>query len=317
MLYSPAGTYKSMVAMYNGLCVATGKDFFGLETRKVKVLLLDNENPIPTIVNRLKKICLGMNFEEEEISMNFLIRQGQLDDQIFVESLKQLIEKQNIEFIIIDTLRRFHGLDENSSKDMNDLYRIFDSLRSITNSAILILHHTNKGNETYRGSVDLKGMLDCQLKIQRVKTSSKFTIENEKNRWGEIDPICVEVNSKDEDIITFTKIDEIKETNTDQYAQFRIARGFILIEVERLCPIDGDTFRRKDLVDELEGHNADNKDKTISTRTLDKALKHLAKYKYLSKGEKLGEYIRNFSDKDKLSEYKGQFNAKQGEESDE
>jgi len=313
MLYSPAGTYKSMLAMHLGLSVANGTEFFELETRKANVLLLDNENPIPTIVNRLKKICLGMGFEEKDFPMNFLIRQGQLDNPEFIEKLKKLIEEENVQLIIIDTLRRFHSLEENSSKEMNQLYQIFDELREKTNASTLLLHHTNKGDETYRGSVDLKGMLDCQLKIKRQGTSNRFILENEKNRWGEIEPICIAVNPKEEDFITFTKIDEIQETSEDNYAQFKRARGFILTEVQKICLLDGQTFKRKDIIDELEGYNVDNEDKAISKRTLDQALKHLVKNKYLSKGQKNGEYIRLFSDKSKLNEWKGQFLSEIGD----
>lgn len=312
MLYSPSGSFKSFIAMHLALCVSNKKDFFGYSTKQKKVLILDNENSIPLLATRLKKMASGMEIKKRNYPLIFALKQGQLDNPRFFEGLKITLLKEKIDLLIIDTLRRVHSGEENSSRDMNELYKLFDELMKI-GIAILFLHHTNKGNEEFRGSVDLKGMLDVQVKVERIGDSNKMIIKNEKNRWGEIDPINVEINPEGEETIYFTQLDEINQEKTDKYAKFKKARGFVLQQVKELCNMDGMTFKRIDIIDALDAYNADNPNNALSKRTVDSALRDLVKKKYLAKSEKAGTYIRNFSEKTQLTLWINDFRGEKSE----
>lgn len=314
MDYSEAGGLKSILALYRALCVANGLPFFKLKTKKCPVVICDNENSIPLLASRLNRIITGMNLKRKKFSLNFLIRDGQLDFGDFADNIREYVIANKVGLVIIDTARRFHSKDENSSQEMNDLYRILAGLVEGTTASLLLLHHTNKQNE-YRGSTDLKGMLDVQVKIQKINGTTRFKFINEKNRWGEVPEVDGEAVFDDENgmgPITFIETpEETMQAEQDAYQKFNMTRGYVIKEIKRLCSMDGLTFKRGDITGALDGFNADvvkiNPKNIISTRTIDRVLNYLANHKYIEKTEKKGVYLRKFSEKPHLTVWEMQF----------
>jgi len=70
--------------------------------------------------------------------------------------------------IVIDTLARNFGGDENSATDMGHFVRNADALRRRWKATVLIVHHSGKdGDRGARGSSALKGAADAEYEVSR------------------------------------------------------------------------------------------------------------------------------------------------------
>jgi len=82
------------------------------------------------------------------------------------------VDHGNIGMIIIDTLARNYGLNENSTEDMNKFIQRVDELKEEFNATIVIVHHTGHGsNGRARGSSVLPAALDYEFRVDRDKNS--------------------------------------------------------------------------------------------------------------------------------------------------
>jgi hypothetical protein len=99
--------------------------------------------------------------------------------------------------IVLDSITRIHTQDENNAGAMAALFN--DSINVLTKetgSAIVILHHTNKGdsNSSYvrtRGSSDIGAAVDCGLEC-RSTSPGQFNLIHFKSRRkqaGNVTPI--------------------------------------------------------------------------------------------------------------------------------
>lgn len=83
---------------------------------------------------------------------------------------------QRLDLLIVDTWHTATvGSEENSAKDTGI---IIDRLRKATRTlgcAILILHHTDKNGDRYRGSSALHGAMDVMMQIKRSATDRALT----------------------------------------------------------------------------------------------------------------------------------------------
>ena len=81
-------------------------------------------------------------------------------------------DNDGIGMIIIDTLARNYGLNENSTEDMNKFIQRVDELKEEFNATIVIVHHTGHGsNGRARGSSVLPAALDYEFRVDRDKNS--------------------------------------------------------------------------------------------------------------------------------------------------
>jgi hypothetical protein len=118
--------------------------------------------------------------------MRYLHRQGVRLDKRFDMFLDEAISYQP-SLIVLDSLTRIHTQDENNAGAMAGLFN--DSINVLTKetgSAIVILHHTNKGesNSSYvrtRGSSDIGAAVDCGLEARHT-APGQFNLIHFKSR---------------------------------------------------------------------------------------------------------------------------------------
>lgn len=83
-----------------------------------------------------------------------------------VEAFIEIIAGINPHMVVIDTLARcMSGGDENRQQDMNTFVESCDMIRDRLRSAVLVLHHTNKGGDV-RGSTVLIGAADSVFELK-------------------------------------------------------------------------------------------------------------------------------------------------------
>jgi len=148
------------------------------------------------IISRLEMICRGENINSEDIinRVHFITvenddrikwaktsRDGYQVESVYINEVIEFAKSQSVGFIIIDPLKRFHSLSENSNDDMDVLVRdVFVDMAVKTEACLLVLHHSAKGGESgaSRGAGTISDSARLGWRI------GKFYIKNEKT--GEI-----------------------------------------------------------------------------------------------------------------------------------
>lgn len=238
--------YKSFLTLALAQAIATGEPFLGkfeIE-RPGKVLIVDEENSRRIIEKRFKD--MGVEGHENIV---FLSRCGvQLDRSDHLESLKRVIDDINPALVVLDSLVRFHGKDENSASEMKNVMEAMRKLTTEERSVVFIHHHKKEqaggrssGSNSVRGSTDIFNALDCHLGIKRSENS--LMISQHKLRvQQELPPFNVTINS---DILS----DGIEFT----YGGVDTSRSDLLEETKKemktlLHQAAGEEMSRKDLV---------------------------------------------------------------------
>lgn len=302
-IFSPPACFKSIIALQLAICVANGREFIGFKTKKTNVAYLDKENNRQILRDRTLGLFKGMGLRRKKFPLFFLLREGMLDNDSFLEQLSDYVMKNKIGLIVFDTLVRFNSGEENSAKDMNKLYQAFVKLQEGNKTAILFLHHTNRMGE-FRGSSDLLGQVDTQFSIERNQKSSVFKMINTKNRLGEIEDINGEVIFAEDSISVVKNDAPAEEQFKERVNKFQLARAFVCDYAKLNCPTAVNSFERGQLMLSLEIYNS-NKDKEhkISRRLIDGVIKHLVTAKVLVITEKRGIFSLNMDAIDMIDKW--------------
>jgi len=171
VLFGPSGAYKSFMALDYALRVAQSHSviytiYEGISGywQRIKAWTQHHNQGHGKL-----HVCLG-----SLAVMNV----GELGE--FIEDARTIGPK----LVIVDTLARaMTGSDENSTRDMGLFIAACDRIRVELNTAVLIIHHTNKGGLKERGSVALRGAADIMIK-QRMEDDTIIT-ECEKSKDSE------------------------------------------------------------------------------------------------------------------------------------
>jgi len=222
MWCSPPKNLKSILSICCGLCVATGKEFLGLKTKKSSVLIIDRENNEQIKKDKIERIARGLGIRKSP-QLKYLSRKESVDvfSDEFIERVRKTIEKYNIKFIILDTFRRMSPeMREDKSDDVSKFHaKFFIPLRDEYKISCLFLHHTGKEGLKYRGSSDIGGMVDNAFLIVKEaekKDKNNFKIKVDLSRTGQAEDILGTINFFPDEITFETRaIDETKIENTE------------------------------------------------------------------------------------------------------
>lgn len=153
-LVAPGATGKSFLALEAAMsiaCSVAGGDLLNLApTHTGRVVYLAGEDPAPALIQRVHAIGQHLNLNAREaIADNLTIepimgkRLNVMDDR----HLARVIEYcQGARLLVLDTLSRFHALDENSNGAMAQLVAILEHVADTTGAAVIYLHHASKGS---------------------------------------------------------------------------------------------------------------------------------------------------------------------------
>ncbi len=177
VVISRGGTGKSTFFMQSGQAVASGNPIFSLPTKRRPVVIIDYENPIAWVADRIRLI--GAN----DISLwhySFSTPPPKLDSDRW-DVYKRLPAGS---LLVFDTLRSSHSGTQNDDEIMS---LVMGRLRELTSCGFTVqaAHHTPKSNERVsKGSSTIVDLADCALSLYPVKRSTFQKIEDD----GEPDP---------------------------------------------------------------------------------------------------------------------------------
>ena len=160
-LIAPGASGKSMYALQALMsiaCSVAGGDILNLKPKyHGQVTLLSAEDPLSILTDRLRSIGSHLSTAaREEVTENMHVKccTGFLIDITTTEGmawLKRMSEGQRL--VVLDTISRYHRLDENNNGQMAWLIQILEHVCTATGATILFLHHVSKYS-AWEGSCD-------------------------------------------------------------------------------------------------------------------------------------------------------------------
>jgi phage/plasmid primase-like uncharacterized protein len=194
-VFGDPGGGKSFVAIDIACCIATGTPWHGHEVQRGAVFYVAGEGH-NGLTRRFKAWELGNGISLEGASLYKSHRAAQLSDtgdaSLVAASIKSLVEESGCQpaMIVIDTLARNFGGDENSTQDMGLFIQNLDTyLRQSYRCCVMVVHHSGAmDKERSRGSTALRGALDAEYKVQLDPGSKTIMFEPKKMKDAELPP---------------------------------------------------------------------------------------------------------------------------------
>lgn len=172
VVYGRPGSGKSFFALDVSCCLASGIPFHGCSVKKGAVFYIAGEGH-----NGLaRRLRAWAEHNGEQMPEHLFISEApaELSSAASAASVAEAVEQlANVTgeapaLIVVDTLARNFGGDENSATDMGQFVRNADALRRRWKATVLIVHHSGKdGDRGARGSSALKGAADAEYEISR------------------------------------------------------------------------------------------------------------------------------------------------------
>lgn len=180
MLFAPAGTGKTFVALDMALSITCGVSWHNRKTQQGEVLYLAGEGHAG-IRGRIAAWCNYHNKKSSDIDDRFALSEYALD----LDKEESLIgAKKEIEalpfkprVIFVDTLNRFMSGDENDAQCAREFLNRVSMLTSDYGATVVIVHHTGVNLDAQRrarGSSAFSGAMDTM--ILATKTEDKTII---------------------------------------------------------------------------------------------------------------------------------------------
>lgn len=188
------GDFKTWVTIHIALCVSRNLPVFGkFKASQGGVLIIDEEDHIRLLQKRLE--LLGA---KETDNIHYLSQSGiKVDMEEVRDMILGIVKEKNIKLVILDSLVRVHGQDEN---DAGGMAKVFSNLQKIITegASILFTHHhrkqqkgqgSNNPGQSMRGSSDILAAVDCHMTIEKKnENEDRLILRQTKLRQGELLP---------------------------------------------------------------------------------------------------------------------------------
>jgi RecA-family ATPase len=159
MFVGASKSYKTWHLIRLGLSVAHGLPWFGSATRKSKILFVNPELIPNEFQARVKSVARELNITHlDHVNFNSIsLHKRFKDPDELMNAIENLVTRDKYELVILDSLYRLYGprTDENSNSDMMRLLARMEKMISNPNSAIIFSHHSPKGDQAGKRSIDV------------------------------------------------------------------------------------------------------------------------------------------------------------------
>ncbi|HFQ5288687.1 TPA: helicase RepA family protein [Vibrio vulnificus] len=214
VMYGKSGSRKSFIAIDISCAIATGSHWHNQKTRKGAVVYVAAEGQMG-ISKRVKawEIVTGRQVDQLYILGQAVVMSDATAQNTLIQSIHEL-EKHNdikVELIILDTLARNFGGDENSADAMGKFIRGCDLVKKSTGASVLAIHHSGKdSSKGGRGHSSLNAAIDCEFQVSHDSKTGLTTLSNTKMKDAEetqdlvfdFQPIELGITSEDGEPIT-------------------------------------------------------------------------------------------------------------------
>ena len=159
MFIGASKSYKTWHLIRLALCVAHGLPWFGNATRRCKVLIINPELIGNEFQIRVQMVAKELNIAQLDTT-NFnsiCLHKRYLDPDALMDAIEHMVMRDKYDLVVLDSLYRLYGprTDENSNADMLRLLTRMEKMISNPNSAIIFSHHSPKGSQEGKRSIDV------------------------------------------------------------------------------------------------------------------------------------------------------------------
>ncbi|UYG06774.1 helicase RepA family protein [Halomonas sp. M4R1S46] len=173
LVYGEPGHGKSFLAIDLAASIATGLPWHGAETTPGAVFYIAGEGH-NGLGRRFKAWELKRGTSLAGVPLYASKRAAPLDDKASAAEVLRVVDAmaedagQVPALIVVDTLARCFGGDENSATDIGAFVANLDALRHHWRATVLVVHHSGKdATRGARGSTALRGAVDAEYKVAK------------------------------------------------------------------------------------------------------------------------------------------------------
>ncbi|KQW43018.1 hypothetical protein ASC77_22245 [Nocardioides sp. Root1257] len=212
-IFSPAKAGKSLLSLEVAVAISQGGDLFGYPTKRSRVLYVDFENdPRGDVRTRLIDMGQSPAALDGLVYLSFPTL-AKLDTPTGGADLLRHVEHYGCEVVVIDTLSRAVGGEENANDTWNAVYRCTGLALKQAGIALIRLDHTGKDHTRgMRGGSAKEGDVDAVWRLSKVNEST-ITLECAAHRF----PLA-------EDRLTLTRRTDPRLRHTAAGDPFRAAQ---------------------------------------------------------------------------------------------
>ena len=208
IMYGRYKSWKSMIAMHTGMCIATGHSWFGFHVNQHNCLILQSEIPKAQYQKRANKYIEGNKIHTEHlwIASEPYIK---LDKGFGYTELEKEIIRLHPGVVIIDPIYKVVSGRITDEYDMRQFTDRMDILIDKYHFSLILIHHDRKsqvyeGQAVNMGSQDMFGTsifldwCDTAIKIEPQATDAEVRMVPDVVRHAEeeLKPFMVAVDRK-------------------------------------------------------------------------------------------------------------------------
>jgi hypothetical protein len=156
-LIAPPKIGKTLLVMSLAWAIETGAPWLGHSVKQGRVLLVDAELHDETLSRRCDQIAKAMGVNQVQYAFDILRLRGKSVDILSLKTRFAEIPPGKYSLIILDALYRFLpvGTSENDNSSMLQIYNRLDSYAEQLGTAIMVIHHTSKGQQGEKSVTDV------------------------------------------------------------------------------------------------------------------------------------------------------------------
>ena len=184
MVYAATGVGKSLFALSAALAVAGGGEFLGWQPDTKpngegwRVLYIDGEMHTADIQERVCQLRGGMPKLDKAVldkNLNFLARQHQdagvqfpsITDQAGQAFVLGQVNTRKVDLVVLDNFSTLGEVeDENAASSFNAIQQFLLQLK-VQEVATMLVHHTGKAEDNFRGSSKLAATFETIIQLER------------------------------------------------------------------------------------------------------------------------------------------------------
>lgn len=198
-------TGKSWLAMDLAVSVAAGLPWFGFPCEQGKVLYIDNELHGETSAHRLPKVVAARGLDIARVDKIIFIdsQRGRLRDINHLGEMVKTVKELGVKLIIIDAFYRAlpPKTDENDNGSIAQLYNRLDQYADFLGCAVVLIHHTSKGNQAMKSLTDVGAgagsqsrAADAHLVLRPHDEGNVIVLESSVRSFPPVEPVCMRWN---------------------------------------------------------------------------------------------------------------------------